>query len=239
MIRLFIVSILLSFLGSMYPLEAVAQELRRVFKHRRVWVENISACPTTMTDKLIDYFQNEGQKVRLINVNPFTEEPGRDCKQDALFLVHLKDRSQKFKFPGYSRFVERNGTFVPHSAGEVQDLEFNLKETDLRVVEVIKGSMFMTKLNTHEVELQSGTRLRKHEVRAIISEIHSAYQPSYDRPIVSAVGLQKEEDDSVIATFENNQGKQERYRLAQINGLWTIVEASYTRGKEQTPLPGG
>ena len=215
-----------------------AQEKRRVFQHRGVWVENIGVCPTEMTDRIIDHFKEKGRQVRLININQYNPNPNKDCKQDSLFLVHLKKRGTEFPYEGYTRYIERNGSFIEHSWGEVEALPFHLDDPLQRVFEVIKGSTFMTQLNSHGVLLQDGTRIGKNDMKAIIEEIHMAYRPGIERHIDGPVRLKEDTGGLVTASFMTGKGRPVWYKLSKEAGWWSILDSSESRGRVQMPLPG-
>lgn len=215
-----------------------AQDMRRVFQHRGVWVDNIGACPSEMTDRLIDYFQGEGFELRQINVNPFTTDAPKDCRDESLFLVYLRARGTLFTYPGYTRYIERSGRFLLHSEGEVEDLPFNLEDPLLRVVEVTRRSTYMTELNSHGVKLQDGARISKRDMENIVEEVHAAYGPGIKRRIAGPLRLRRDRDGMVTVSFTGGNDRPVWYRLRKNKERWTVIGTSETRNPAQMPLPG-
>lgn len=224
--------------GTLFPENARAEDLRRLIVHRDVWVENIGSCPTELTDRMINIFREQGRRVRRINVNPHGRESSGNCKVNSVFQVFLNSDDREFTYPGYTRYVERNGRFVPHSWGEVADLSFQLNDPLIRVVEIIQGSIFMTAMNSHRVNVAQNAALTSPDIERIVAAVHERYQPGLERRIKGDFFIRGTGPGRVTVNFIDFKDKERTYGLEKAGREWRVVGSDGDSQSAQRPLGG-
>ncbi|MBZ0166497.1 MAG: hypothetical protein K8I00_06790 [Candidatus Omnitrophica bacterium] len=210
----------------LWPAEAGAQDFRRLFKHRGIWVENIGVCPTDMTDGIIDIFLNQGKSIRRINVNPDARNVRGDCREQSVFLVYLIADDREYTYPGYQRLIERGGEFQAHSWGDPADLPFILDDPRMRVVEIDRGTMYLTTMHAHGVRYAAGLQLTGLETDRIVRAVHEFYRPGIKRRIKSDFYLQSPKPGLVTVTFTDEQDKERSYTLRKNKREWSVLEGT-------------
>ena len=231
-------SMIIALAAAVWPVRAEAQDLRRVFKHRDIWVENIGACPTHMTDRIIDLFQQQDREIRLINVNPGSQERPGNCRQKSVFRVYLNTKNGVFTYPGYRRMIERSGRFQPHSWGEIADLPFRLNDPELWVMEIDRGTTYVTAMNGHSVTFAPGTELTKGQTEQIVRSVHRTYRPDLDRTIQSDFYMEQTDPGFVTVSFTDYQNEKRTYNMKQKGRTWTARHNEKDNRGGQRPLGG-